>query len=104
MSSIHPHATTFRSELLPQVLRIDAMTSLAMGLLLVVAHELLAPLLGLPATLLLASGLALFPCAALMWLAGRPPRPVAALVWVVILGNAAWVLASLMLAFVWARP
>jgi glucose uptake protein GlcU len=85
--------------LLPQVLRLDALSCLAMGLPLTVFAEPLGGLLGLPAILLLACGLALFPCAALMWLAARSAQPPAALVWLVILGNAAWVLGSIYLCF-----
>ncbi len=85
--------------LLPQVLRLDALSCVAMGLPLVVFAEPLGGLLGLPALLLLACGLALFPCAALMWLAARSARPPASLVWLVILGNVAWVLGSVYLCF-----
>jgi hypothetical protein len=87
--------------LLPLVLRFDALTCVAMGLLLSVFPDPLAGLLGLPAQLLLACGLALFPCAALMVMAARSERPPAALVWLVILGNAAWVAGSLYLWFHW---
>lgn len=85
--------------LLSQVLRLDALSCLAMGLPMAVFAEPLGGLLGLPALLLLACGLALFPCAALMWLAARSARPPAALVWLVILGNVAWVLGSIYLCF-----
>lgn len=83
--------------LLHWTLRADAASGIAMGLPLVAFAEPLATLLGLPAQLLLACGLALFPFAALMLLAARSARPPAALVWLVILGNVAWVLGSVWL-------
>ncbi|MCZ8252529.1 MAG: hypothetical protein O9318_08680 [Hylemonella sp.] len=84
--------------LLHLTLRADAASGIAMGLPLVAFAEPLAALLGLPAQLLLACGLALFPFAALMLLAARSARPPAALVWLVIGGNVAWVLGS---AWLW---
>jgi hypothetical protein len=85
--------------LLHWTLLADAASGIAMGLPLVAFAEPLAALLGLPAQLLLACGLALFPFAALMLLAARSERPPAALVWLVILGNVAWVLGSIWLWF-----
>ncbi|WP_039852710.1 hypothetical protein [Hylemonella gracilis] len=86
--------------LLHLALRGDAISGMAMGLPLVALADPLASWLGMPAQLLLASGLALFPFAALMLLAARSARPPAALVWLVILGNAAWVAGSAYLWFV----
>lgn len=85
--------------LLHWTLRADAISGMAMGLPAVAMAEPLAALLGLPAQLLLACGLALFPFAALMLLAARSARPPAALVWLVILGNVAWVLGSIYVCF-----
>ncbi len=87
--------------LLHWTLRADASSGIAMGLPLVAFAEPLAVLLGLPAQLLLACGLALFPLAALMLLAARSARPPAALVWLVMLGNVAWVLGSVYLCLAW---
>jgi hypothetical protein len=75
------------------VLRLDALTCVAMGVALVAAGGTLAPWLGLPPALLRGAGLALFPCAALMLIAAR--RPSAALIRVIVAGNLAWVAASL---------
>jgi hypothetical protein len=86
--------------LLHLALRSDAVSGIAMGLPLVALADPLAVWLGLPAQLLLACGLALFPFAALMLLAARSAHPPAALVWLVILGNGAWVLGSVYLWFV----
>ena len=75
---------------LRRVLALDALSCLAMGLLMSLGAAGLAPLFGLPEPLVRFAGLALLPLAAFIgWLATRPtpPRP---LVWVVILGNLAW--------------
>lgn len=86
--------------LLHLALRGDAVSGIAMGLPLVAWADPLAVWLGMPAQLLLACGLALFPFAALMLLAARSARPPAALVWLVLLGNVGWVLGSAYLGFV----
>jgi hypothetical protein len=78
---------------LRRVLALDAATCVGMGLLLLAATAPLATLLALPSALLFWAGLLLFPSAALM--AAAAARPLPALVWTVIIGNAAWVLASL---------
>lgn len=78
---------------LSRVLRVDAVTCAAMGLLLVAAATPLSSWLGLPAQLLFWAGVVLFPCAALMFVAARRTR-FAPLVWVIVLGNLAWVAAS----------
>lgn len=77
------------------VLRVDAATCLAMGVLLVAAAAPLGAMLALPEPLLFWAGLLLFPCAALMAGAAAMQPPAPWLVWAVILGNAAWVLASI---------
>ena len=78
-------------------LRLDAAASGAMGLLFLLAAPPLAPMLGLPVALLRVVGAGLVPfAAALVWLAARE-RPPRGLVLAVVLGNAAWVAASLLL-------
>lgn len=77
------------------VLVLDAATCLLMGVLLVAAAGPLAALLGLPQALLFWAGIVLFPSAALMAATAVTRRPLPGLVWLVIVGNAAWVLASL---------
>jgi len=104
MSAVQSPLAANPTSLLSRILQLDALTCLAMGLLLVLAKAALEPLLGLPSTLLLVAGLLLFPCAALMWLTGHSARLATLLVWVVVLGNVAWVLASLLVAFVWFTP
>jgi hypothetical protein len=77
---------------------LDALTCLLMGLLLVSFADALAGLLGLPARLLLVAGILLLPCAALMYATARSHGPNRALAWLVVLGNVAWVLASIAVA------
>jgi len=87
-------ATEDRSAYLRRVLYADTATCIATGALLTLDAAPLSPLLGLPAALLLYSGLSLFPIAAFMlWVATRRdiPRPGA---WLVVIGNAAWVIGS----------
>ncbi len=79
------------------VLRIDAASGLLMGAPLALLPETLAPVLGLPAPLLLWAGIALFPVAATMLAAAATlARP---LVVLIVWGNAAWVAASLATLF-----
>lgn len=74
------------------LLGLDAATCLAMGVLLIAATTPLATLLALPPTLLSGAGIVLLASAAGIACAAALPRP--PLVWLVIVGNAAWVLAS----------
>jgi hypothetical protein len=91
-------ATTARRDLLRPVLRLDGAASGALGVAAAAGAGVLDTLLGLPADLLRSVGIFLVVYAVgLVVLAARPriPRPA---VWVVVLGNSAWVLASLGLA------
>lgn len=73
-----------------RVLALDALSCLAMGLLMGLGAGGLAPLLGLAEGLVRGAGLALLPLAAFIgWLATRPSPP-RLFVWVVIIGNLAW--------------
>lgn len=91
------HANTaLRGFTLKQLLIVDALTCLITGVLLVAAANPLAALLGLPQSLLFYAGIVLFPCAALM--AGAARTQARGLVWIVILGNFAWALASVAVA------
>ena len=93
------------SNFLRRVLALDAISSAAMGALLLLALSPLTGLLGLPRPLLLWAGLSLLPFAALVgWLATRelPPR---AGVWAVIILNAFWAVDSLVLLLAgWFEP
>jgi hypothetical protein len=87
------HPSTF----LRRVLGVDAVSSGAMGLLLAVTANLLAPLLGLPAALLDYAGLSLIPFAAFVaWVGTRPQLPPPG-VWAIIACNAAWSVSSIVL-------
>lgn len=78
------------------VLWLDAVTCAFTGLVLSLLSTRLSAWLGLPGPLLFYAGLVLFPTAAFMaWTATRPRMPKAA-VWIVIGGNALWVLGSLL--------
>ena len=85
------------SRFLRRVLALDALSCVAMGLLMALGAAPLAPLFGLGEPLVRTAGLILLPLAAfIFWLAWRPapPRP---LVWMVILGNAGWTVESFLL-------
>lgn len=82
-----------------RTLAVDAVTCTAAGALMAFAAGPLAPLTGLPQPLLLWAGVALFPVAAVMAFLSRRQTAPAALVWLVILGNAGWVGGSLAVLF-----
>ena len=84
---------------LRRVLWLDAATGVATGLLQVLLAAWLAPLLGLPEKLLLLTGWALFGYVALIALIATRPALPAALVWLLIVANGAWVLGCLALLF-----
>jgi hypothetical protein len=87
------------------VLLVDAISSGAMGLVLIAGAALLSSWLHMPAALLQYSGLTLLPFAALVaWVALRRPlvRPA---VWAVIVLNALWAADSLLLLGTgWVAP
>lgn len=78
-----------------KILAFDALTCVLMGIVLTLWATALAPLVTLPRDLLFHTGCVLFPIAIFMAVLARQDRPRSAGVWLVILGNAAWVLASL---------
>jgi cytochrome bd-type quinol oxidase subunit 2 len=82
-------------KLLKTVLMVDAATCLSFGILLSAGAELLGTWLGLPTAILFYAGVVLFPCAALMAIAGRQKAPSTGLVWLIILGNLGWAIASI---------
>ena len=93
------------SSFLRRVLVADAITSAASGLLMVFGAGLLEGLLGIPAAVLVPSGVILLPFAGLLlYLATRErlPRPA---VWAVIACNVLWAVDSVaMLALGWLEP
>jgi hypothetical protein len=92
---------------LRRVLLADAVASGATGALTLLAAAPLSGLLGLPAGLLRAAGLALLPyAAAVAWLALRRAEPARAVVWAVVAINAVWAVDSVLLLLVpgWVAP
>jgi hypothetical protein len=93
------------SPLLRQALVADATTSAAFGLMMLIGAGALSAIFGLPETLLRIAGLVLLPYAAFIgWLGLREQiqKPIA---WAVVLGNALWVVDSLLLLVSgWVSP
>ncbi len=86
------------SILLKRVLILDAASCLGMGAALALGAGALSPLFGIDPAIVRGAGVALPPVGAfILWLGTRSEAP-AALVYAVILGNAAWVVESLLLA------
>jgi hypothetical protein len=79
------------------VLLADAATCVATGLLTTAGSGLLAGLTHIPAGLLMAAGLSLFPIAAFIAFVAMRPATWPLGVWLVILGNIGWVIGSLYL-------
>jgi hypothetical protein len=98
MSAVAPFSSLAASPLfLRRVLWLDAATGAATGALQLLLSGLLASLLGLPETLLVVSGWAIFGyVAAISFIATRQFVP-AALVWLLIGANLLWVLGCLAL-------
>lgn len=80
---------------LARILTLDAATCAAMGLLLTLASGPISGITAIPATLLFYAGALLIPIAIYMALVARSGTGSALAVWIVILGNLGWVLASL---------
>jgi hypothetical protein len=81
------------------ILRLDAATCLATGLLLTIGAGFIAELTQIPANLSFFAGLILFPIALFIGFTATRPVPPSSLVWLIIAGNAFWVAASLWLIF-----
>jgi len=97
--------TVQSSTFLRRVLLLDAASSGAMGLLLLVFGGVLAGLLDLPAELLSESGLVLVPFALAVGFLGTRARLSRVAVWVVIAINAVWAIDSVVLLFTgWVQP
>ena len=93
------------SSWLRRVLAIDAVSSAAMGLGLLVLAPTLAPLLNLPLDLLREAGAILLPFAALVGYLASREQPARAGVWIVIALNAVWTVDSIVLLLSgWVEP
>jgi hypothetical protein len=86
---------THANNSLQNVLLLDAATCVAAGALMAFGSNFVAGLTAIPAPLLYWAGLLLFPVAALMLFTGLQARPARSLVWLIVLGNVGWVIASL---------
>lgn len=90
---------------LRRVLLADAVSGLAMGMLLVLGAGTLEPLFGLPAGLLREAGLVLLPIAAFVAYVGMRRTLSRRMVWAVIICNALWVADSFVLLLSgWVTP
>ena len=91
--------------LLRRVLAVDAVSSAAMGLGLLVLAPTLAPMLNLPLELLRDAGMILLPFAALVGYLASREQPARAGVWTVIALNAVWSVDSVLLLLSgWIEP
>ncbi|MBL8690620.1 MAG: hypothetical protein JNL04_16070 [Rhodospirillaceae bacterium] len=88
---------------LRRALLADAVASAGTGVLMAFGAGLLTSLLGLPEMLLREAGIFLLPYAAFVGWMGTRARLPEGLVWLVIVGNALWTVASIAL-FVWTQP
>lgn len=99
MSSADP-ATILRATVLA-----DGVTCAVMGVALAAGAGFVASLTGLPGSLLFWAGIALLPVAAFMLLTARAARPSRGAAWIIIAGNEAWVLGSVVLMLAgWVEP
>ncbi len=90
---------------LRRLLFADAVISGATGVVMLLGAAPLHAWFELPVALIRYSGLALIPFAAMVLYFARSPRPSATQVWTVIVMNAAWVVASvLVLVSGWIDP
>jgi ketosteroid isomerase-like protein len=93
------------ANLLRKLLLLDAGTCALMGVCLALGAGMLAALTGIPAPLLFYAGIVLLPIAAFMLLVALRLLSSGTAVWLIVLGNALWVLASLGLIFgSWIAP
>lgn len=96
---------SFSTPFVRNLLLLDAATCAVMGLLLVAAYGFIAGLTGIPSPLLLWAGVVLFPVAAFIALVGTRRPPPAAGILLIVIGNAAWVIGSvLLLVMDWIAP
>lgn len=90
---------------LRRVLLVDAATCVLTGALLALGADALSPLFGLPEALLREAGIVLFPIAAFIAFTGTRSALSARMVWLVIAGNALWVVGSIgLLLSGWVAP
>jgi hypothetical protein len=83
---------------LRSILLLDAASCVASGLPMAAASRVLASATDIPAALLVPAGLALLPIAAFITFVALRPSSWPGAVWLIVMGNIGWVLASLWLA------
>lgn len=106
-TATHTLSSQAPKSFLRKVLLLDAVTCLVMGALMLAIAGWLAAWTGLSRDFIAGAGVTLFPCAALMWFASRAgtqANPPGWLAWIVILGNVAWVIASVLVIAVLFKP
>jgi hypothetical protein len=81
------------------ILRLDAATCAATGLLLIIGSGFIEELTQIPANLSFFAGSSLVPIALFIGFTATRPVLASSLVWLIIAGNALWVAASLWLIF-----
>lgn len=96
--------TAITSLSIRSLLIIDAATCALTGALLMTASRPLQALIRIPAELLFYAGAILFPIGAFMAIVAAFPKPPLVAVWTVILGNLAWIAASIILPFTLISP
>lgn len=87
------------------LMAIDAVISGVTGMAMIVAADVLEPLLNVPATLMRSAGAMLLPFAVLVFFFSRPAQLTPSRAWVVIALNVGWVAASLLVLITgWIQP
>ena len=90
---------------LPVLLVLDAVLSAVTGMAMLVAADLVEPLLNVPAAVMRSAGVLLLPFAGMVYFFSRPAQLTRSRVFVVIALNLAWVAASvLVLVIGWIQP
>lgn len=87
----------YENSFLRRVLLVDAATCVLAGLVMAAGAKFVNGLTAIPTGLLLPAGLILFPVAAFMAFVATRAQVSRGAVWVVVIGNAGWVAASLFL-------
>lgn len=91
---------SFNQNSLRHILIFDAVSCAAMGIVLFTMVEPINAVTAVPSALLMNAGMLLFPIALFMVVAAFAGSSYPALVWVVIAGNIAWLIASVASLFV----
>lgn len=105
MTAHGDHSNPAAANRLRQVLLLDVIATGATAVLLTFGAGLLAPVLGLPATVLRYAGLVLVPFVAIVFITAKQSPPSRAAVRGIVAANVAWVLASvLLLVSGWVAP